>query len=105
MPVDDPNHVMSACGIAVALGVAHAANPATFAFGRPLRLFRTPLTWLQAGCDGAVPLDLRRAACRLRDIDGPLAAEDPRHAADLRKAVIGSLRLDRIVIPRRRVAA
>ena len=104
-PVGDPELVLTACGIATVLGEAHAANPATFALGQPLRLFRTPLAWLQAGCQGAVVLDYQRGARWLRDLDGPIAAEDEAHAAHIREAIIATLRLTRIMVPRRRRVA
>ncbi|WP_131113673.1 hypothetical protein [Lichenihabitans psoromatis] len=104
-PVDDPNCVLTMFGTSV-LGEAAAANPSTFFDNRPLRLFRSPLGWLQAGCDGAVILDLPRAARWLRDIDGRLAAEDTAHALQIEMALLATIKVGRILVPRRhRVAA
>lgn len=98
-PVDQPRTVLTALGRAAVLGSWNATNPASFAFG-PLRLYRTPLAWLQEGGRGATPFDLARATSWLREIDGPIAGEDRAHAAEIRKALVGSLRLERLHAPR-----
>ena len=97
---DDPARVWTAIGAAAVLGANVAANPATFAFGRPLRLFRTPLCWLKAGCDGIAILDLDRAVRWLIEADVPvLAAEDDAHAAELHAARVRLIQGQRILVP------
>lgn len=44
-------------GEADLLGAARLGNAATYTGGQPIQLFKTPLGWLQAGCQGAVILD------------------------------------------------
>ncbi len=58
--------------------------------GVPLWVHRTPLQWLQAGCEGCVPLKARIGACWLDKAGGPFAVgslEDGRWLRDL----LGSL--------------
>jgi hypothetical protein len=49
----------------------------------PLRLWKTPLAWLKAGCRGAVVLDWRAAAVDLLGIWTPIIAEDLGHGLDV----------------------
>ncbi|WP_111200193.1 hypothetical protein [Aestuariivirga litoralis] len=54
-PLHDPDNFATALGPhagADVLGVEHMVMRK----GRPLRVYRTPLEWLQAGCNGCVPL-------------------------------------------------
>jgi hypothetical protein len=52
-------------GFADFLGEVHA-DYAALLYG-PLRLFNSPLSWLRAGCDGAVLLDAKFGLSTLRD--------------------------------------
>lgn len=78
----DPGKVRSYDGRAVFLGEHVVANPATYAFQQPLRVFRDPLGWLKAGGQGAVILDKSRVWRRLLDVPA-IAAEDELHAKEL----------------------
>ena len=104
-----PHRFRTAFGAAPALGMAAACNPATYFGDRPLRLFRTPLAWLQAACDGAVLLDPERGARWLLDIPtSKLAAEDDDHAAEivrLRQALLDEQSIVVPVVARSREAA
>ena len=51
----------------------------------PVRVFRSPLTWLQHRCRGTVIVDADRARLYLGAAFGPILAEDRDHAADLRR--------------------
>jgi len=64
--------------------------------GGVLKVYRTPLAWLKAGCDGCVPLK-PGAAYWLRLAGGPFAAEDIEHGRELRD-LLGS-GSHRILIP------
>lgn len=80
----DPHRFGTMFGRAPALGMAFATNPASGFTGQPLRLFRTPLGWLRAGCQGSVLLDRARGARWLLDLGtSKFGAEDDHHAAEL----------------------
>lgn len=83
--VDDPHRWWTAVGGAVVLGEAYAANPNTGLCGEPLRIFRTPLSWLRAECAGIVLLDPTRAGRWLIHSARTVAAEDTRHAAEIQR--------------------
>lgn len=103
--LDQPDRFLTLTGAAPALGMAAAANPATYALGFPLRLHRTPLAWLQAGCDGAVILDQAAGGRWLRDLEPPrLAAEDAAHARDLDAMLKAASPMPRIMVPSTRAA-
>ena len=98
----EPDKWRSWAGIARALGTAAAVNPASYAFGDPLRIYRTPLGWLQAGCCGLVPLDMRWTARFLASIAGiasTLAPEDDEHAAEIAAARYALADQQRLVVP------
>ncbi len=95
--LDNPARWWTAIGAAVVLGEAVAHNPATGFGGAPLRLFRHPLRWLQAGCDGAVILDPARGGRWLLDLPvAAVAAEDDAHAAEL--SAVRDATVDRVAI-------
>lgn len=103
-PVDQPERWWTLGGLAPALGMAHAVNPASYAFGSPLRLHRTPLRWLQAGCDGAVVLDRHMGARWLLDVPASrIATEDQAHARESVAAMDALVRRQRFVVPARRM--
>ena len=83
--VDDPHSWWTAVGAGVMLGEAWAANPNTGLCGEPLRIFRTPLAWLQGDCAGIVLLDPARAGRWLLDSARTVAAEDRAHAAEVHR--------------------
>ena len=96
-----PMHWRTFSGRAPALGMAAAMNPNR---DGPLRLWRAPETWCQAGCDGAVLLDMALGLRWLLDLDSlvpSLAAEDEDHAATIsaaRRAIVSG---QRIMVPAR----
>ena len=56
--------------------------------GQRLHVYRTPLSWLQHGCDGIVPLDFNRAAIDLVTAQYGIVAEDDAHVGELQRAMI-----------------
>ena len=100
-PIDDPTRFATAIGAAAVLGENVASNPVTYFAGAPLRLFRSPLTWLQAGCDGAVILDQARGARWLLELPSSrIAAEDDEHADQLMAAKTALFNGQDFVVPR-----
>ena len=71
--------------------------------GKPLRVHRTPLDWLKAGCTGCVPLK-PGARHWLKRAGGPFIADDVEHGIELRK-FLGSGMRERILVPDPRRAA
>ena len=99
-PINDPTRFATAIGAASVLGENVAANPSTYFAGAPLRLFRTPLAWLQSGCDGAVILDPTRGARWLLDLPSSrIAAEDDGHAAEIEADRLALVTRQRLVVP------
>ncbi|MDX7950492.1 hypothetical protein P7D22_04770 [Lichenihabitans sp. Uapishka_5] len=102
-PVEQPAHWWTLSGFAPALGMAHAINGATYSFGGALHLHRTPLAWLQAGCNGAVILDPSVGARWLLDLPAPrIAAEDDAHACEIMRARQALTERQTIVVPQGR---
>ena len=85
-PLADPTRFAIMFGTAFALGIERVDNPATYFAGQHLQLYRTPLRWLQAGCDGAVILDQASAHLWLSRALGNVAGEDREHAEAIRPA-------------------
>jgi hypothetical protein len=79
-PLDRPDAFATLSGAAEGLGIDAADNPATFFAGKALRIHRTPLGWLRAGCNGAVILKPRTAARWLAASTGAIAGDDDAHA-------------------------
>lgn len=89
-PVGAPDRVRTMFGIALALGVAAARNPATYALGRPLRVMKSGLDWLRAGGIGCVILDPVEGVRLLRDVGERghrIAAADVTDAIKLRDQI------------------
>ena len=63
-PAERPQTFATALGFAAVMGAAGVVNPASWAFGQRLRVFRTPLRWSQARCPGVVILDYKMAPSR-----------------------------------------
>ena len=102
-PLERPSKFARLYGRAAVLNLRSVSVPSPTA--GPLRVHRTPLAWLQAACDGVVLLDPARGILPLRDVGGPIAAEDDAHAAELAGLMVASLPLARIVVPEGVVAA
>jgi hypothetical protein len=82
--VASPSRFGTAMGNAPVLGMTNVTNPASWAFGKKLNVYRRPLEWLQAGCSGVVILDHLSAPAVLSRRLGDLLAEDAEHAGALR---------------------
>ena len=86
---DRPDRVLRCLRAAVALGVDRIANPASYFAGRPLKVYRSPLGWLRAGCRGIVILDADGVRDRLDRLPArpepyKLLVEDLPHGRALR---------------------
>lgn len=79
-----PERFGTAMGNAPILGLTNVTNPASWAFGKVLPIYRTPLEWLREGCSGVCILSHRDAPAMLGEALGPLLATDEAHARDLR---------------------
>ena len=55
--------------------------------GRPLHIFRTPLSWLKGRCAGVVIFDIERAFFDLRTAPNGIIGEDDAHTEALRRAM------------------
>lgn len=100
-PVDRPQYVMTMFGRCGLLGLWHAENPATYIFDAPCQMFRTPLRWLQHGCQGAAVVTPSVAARILIDLPGNIAGEDGGHAHELKKLKAAAATRNSVVVPRR----
>ncbi|MFN4141645.1 hypothetical protein [Aestuariivirga sp.] len=65
--------------------------------GAPLQVYRTPLAWLQAGCEGCVPLK-PGARNWLAHAAGPFLVEDIEHGHEIRVLLGPAARSHRILI-------
>jgi hypothetical protein len=99
-PLDAPNRFCSLFGDVSLLGVDRVGNPAIYFGGQHLQLYKTPLRWLQAGCNGAVVIDPLGARFVLRRVQRPIAGEDIGHARAIQK--LSQLPPERILAPLRR---
>jgi hypothetical protein len=86
------------------LGISDMTNPATFAGGGALRVWRTPLAWARAGCRGCVPLNRRWAGYWLSRVEGRLMVEDFRHGQEIIALVPPGFDRGRLLVPVERAA-
>ena len=98
-PVDHSETFATMLGSDV-LGMARVLSPATWTAGYALNVFKTPLRWLQAGCDGCVVLDHRNVPAWLGKVSGPIQAEDVDHARQLDAWLNPRFDRRRILVPR-----
>lgn len=70
-------------GVAMFLGEPYLR--AAMEAGEAIRVYRTPLDWLRAGCAGVVILDTRRAWAEFGSLEWPLVADDVEHGRELRR--------------------
>jgi hypothetical protein len=84
-PLEAPDRFASLFGDVLLLGADRVGNPATYFAGQHLQLFKTPLSWLQADCAGAVIINPHGARFVLRRAVGPIAGEDIDHARAIQK--------------------
>lgn len=104
--VDDPALWWTAVGMAAVLGEAYANNPASGFGGAPLRLFRHPLAWLKARCEGTVILHDQRGGRWLMDLPlNAILAEDQAHARHLDAMRSAAARHPKILLRETRGAA
>ena len=103
-PLDKPGAFASMFRRVSMLGTWHAFNTATYTFGEPLRLYRTPLGWLKAKCQGACIIDKAVAGRDLLDAPGPVACGNAAHALEV-KAMFQALVSSRGLVPANRRAA
>jgi hypothetical protein len=104
-----PDRILRCLGVAQAIGIDQLFNPASYFAGRPLRVYRSALAWLAAGCDGVVPLDCGAIRNQLDFLlleldDCRLAAESLTHGRALRDALGPLPARVRILVPRREAA-
>lgn len=95
----DPRTIALMTGAAALLGEGMVGNPATFARGRALNVFRTATAWLAHDCRGVVIADEARAGMRLADAPR-LLCEDPAHGRELRDLLSPSVPAERIFVAR-----
>ena len=98
-PQANPAHVATALGVGPAFGLWQIDNPASFIGGAALRVWRTPLRWLQAGCQGCCVLNRRWGGNLLAQAPGPILAEDLAHGRDLRRLMPRRFDLRRLLVP------
>jgi hypothetical protein len=98
-PLGDPCHVLTMFGHAVLLGERQARSAYSYSFNRPLTLHRTPLEWLQSGCEGATIVDATKAGRVLVDLPGRVAARDAQHAREICAMIDTAFPRDRVLIP------
>ncbi|MCZ6763734.1 MAG: hypothetical protein O7C63_02235, partial [Alphaproteobacteria bacterium] len=55
--------------------------------GKPLQIFRTPLSWLKGRCAGVVIFDIERAFIDLKTVPNGIVGEDDEHTAEIRRAM------------------
>jgi hypothetical protein len=96
-PIDDPGQFSTAMGVNDGADVLAPQNMVQRG-GKPLRIHRTPLKWLQAGCDGCV---LLKSGARhwLRRAGGPYACEDVAHGHDIRDMLGADAKRHKILVP------
>jgi hypothetical protein len=98
-PLDQPESFATMLG-ADALGMANVVNPASWSFGHVLEVYRTPVRWLQARCDGCVVLDHRYVPAWLGQALGPIQAEDLAHARQLHAWLNPRFDMRKILVPK-----
>ncbi|MCW6509690.1 hypothetical protein [Lichenifustis flavocetrariae] len=98
-----PDKIVTLLGRASVLGAEWAADPISYMGGLPLRVFRTPLNWLKAKCEGVAALDTMRTARFLLDVPtSRIAAEDDQHAREIVHARHALMDRQSIVVPQRK---
>lgn len=84
------------------LGADRVLNPATYYADQPCPLWRTPLRWLQEGCQGAVVVQAIPASVVLARAPGMFAAEDIEHADELVRS--GAAKPSKLLVPKASLA-
>jgi hypothetical protein len=97
-PLHDPVNFATALGPhdgAHVLGVEHMVQRG----GLPLRVFRTPLEWLQAGCVGCVPLTEKGGRYWLDKAGGPFVVGSLEEGRKLRDYLGAAVTRHQILLP------
>lgn len=97
--IGEPGRFASLFGDVSVLGADRVGNPASYFGGQHLQIYKSPLRWLQAGCNGAVVIDPHGARIVLRRAGGPIAGEDIQHARALQK--LSHIPASRVLAPLR----
>lgn len=102
-PLTDPESFATAMGVNDGADVLGPQNMVQRR-GSPLLVHRTPLAWLQAGCEGCV---LLKPGARhwLHRAGGPFIAEDADHGLELRDLLGANALRHRILVPKHARAA
>lgn len=93
----DPVTFGTLLGQAGLAGAAAITNPASYTGGKACPVWRTPLDWLRAGCEGACVVDPIMARPVLARAPGMLLVEHFDHAQELH--INGALQARQIVMP------
>jgi hypothetical protein len=98
-PVHRPDKFASAMRLADALGSSQVEDPSSYVGGKPLRVWRTPETWLRNGCCGVVLLHEASAPRWLSAAPGSIACEDAGHARQIARLLHPLFEMRRILVP------
>lgn len=90
-----PITMFGRCGL---LGLWQANAPGTYFMGGRLRLHRSPLCWLQSGCDGAAIVDRHLAGRQLLEVPGQIETEDASHGREIAALLRATANIDNKVI-------
>jgi hypothetical protein len=96
--LDAPERPMTMFGRCGLLGLWQANAPGTYFMSGTLVLHRSPLLWLQAGCNGAAIVDRHMAGRQLLDIPGRISAEDKAHGREIAALLRAAADIDNKVI-------
>lgn len=94
-PLHRPEEFATAVREADMLGAWHMLRPA----GKPLHVYRTPLSWAKAGCEGCVPVNREWAPYWLDRAGGPFVFEDIEHAEEIKELMGLRARGHRFLVP------
>lgn len=97
-PLEHPECPLAMFGRCGLLGLWQANAPGTYFMGGSLLLHRTPLAWLQAGCDGAAIVDRYLAGRQLLETPGRIAVEDREYGREIAALLRAAADIDNKVI-------
>lgn len=98
--IDNPAKFGTALGRAVGLGIGNAANPAS-CYKTPLRVWKTPLRWLQEECAGCIVLEAWSAPQWLAECPGLISGETLEHSRQIARMLHGVFDVNRVVARRK----
>ena len=73
--------------------------------GAPLYVYKTPLDWLKASCNGCVPINRSWAGHWLDRADGPFIVQDMQHGREIREMLGFASKRHKVLAPDNGVAA